>query len=230
MSNSAVDNIVNRLRTEVLAGDFGVGALPCRDDMAQRYKTSSYIVSQAIKQLQDEGLLTLKKKRVFVSNTSWEAAHQAESMAIKQYKHTTQVSTPTIIPTPLGVQPFYVYTHSYPEGFLASSGQELSGIVFYVGKGTVERSPQIQRVDSHEREALWVFNPKSGVNWYTIDAIRQIWKQGKHVIKQIIFETSDESEALAFESQALKQFASPYLTNRRQNPFVSQRVSVSFKQ
>lgn len=246
-SNTAVDEAVSRLRAEILAGDYGVGCLPYREDMARRYGTSVYVVDQAIRRLLDEGLLILKKKRVFVAGTSWQATIQASRIALEQSrqttktnepvitpttaqsKQTTRASEPMIIPTSLGEMPFYVYTLSYPEGFLAPDGQELGGTVFYVGKGTVQPPSLVQRVDIHEWEALRPSShrPDLSINQYTINAIRQIWKQGKLVVKQIIFESEDEREVLAHERRALKQFASPYLTNYQRNPFVNQRISHS---
>lgn len=244
MSNPAVDDAVNRLRAEILAGEFGIGCLPYREDMARRYKTSVYAVDQAIRRLLDEGLLILKKKRVFVAGTSWRAAIQASHNALEQSKQTTKASEPVImptsaqsrqtteaskpiiIPTSVGELPFYIYTLSYPEGFLAPAGQELGGTVFYVGKGTVQPPSQIQRVDAHEWEVLRPSSrrPELSINQYTINAIRHIWKQGKLVVKRIIFESEDEREAFTHERRALKQFASPYLTNHQQNPFVNQRI------
>jgi hypothetical protein len=143
-----------------------------------------------------------------------------------QSKQTTEASEPFIIPTSVGKLPFYVYTLSYPEGFLSPDGQELGGVVFYVGKGTVQPPSLVQRVDIHEWEALRPSSrrPDLSINQYTINAIRHIWKQGKFVVKRIIFESEDEREAFAHERHALKQFASPYLTNYQRNPFVSQRI------
>ena len=203
MSNPAVDEAVNRLRAEVLAGNFGVGCLPYRADMARGYGTSVYVINQAIRRLRDEGLLILEKKQVFVTGTSWRAAIRASRISLEQSKQATEASNPVIlptsaqskqateesepiiIPTSVGELPFYVYTLSYPEGFLAPAGQELGGTVFYVGKGTAQPPSQIQRVDVHEWEVLrpssrW---PELSINRYTINVIRQIWKQGKLVVK-----------------------------------------------
>ena len=165
MSNPAVDEAVNRLRAEILAGDFGIGCLPYRKDMARRYGTSVYAVDQAIRQLLDEGLLILKKKRVFVAGTSWQAPIQASRIALEQSKQTIW---------------------------------------------------EVLRPSSRR--------PELSINQYTINAIKQIWKQGRLVVKRIIFESEDEREAFAHERRALKQFASPCLTNHQQNPFVNKRI------
>ena len=232
MSNPEVDQAVKRLRAEILAGKFGIGCLPFREDMAREYETSVYVINQTIKRLRDEGLLILKNKHVFIgqTGTSWEAARrasfQASITALEERRQAAKASEPVIIPTSLGELPFYVYTLSYPEGFVTSSGQELGGAVFYVGKGTVQPPSQIQRVDVHEWEVLRPSSnqPIFSINQYTINAIRHIWKQGKAVVKQIIFESASEGEAYTYERRALEQFASPYLTNHQQNPFVHQRI------
>lgn len=34
-------------------------------------------------------------------------------------------------------EPYYVYELAYPQGFIDEEGNDLSGVAFYVGKGTV---------------------------------------------------------------------------------------------
>lgn len=46
---------------------------------------------------------------------------------------------------------YYTYRYAYPQGFIHADGTDLSGVVFYVGKGTVKRYNQ--RIDDHEAEA-----------------------------------------------------------------------------
>ena len=141
--SSTAEVTANRLRTEVLSGCFNAfGILPPISEIVRQYETSRYLVEQAIKRLQEEGLLVMKNKRVFVAGIS-----------LEQQKPIATANKPPLIPSPVCEQPFYVYTHSYPEGILAPDGYDLSSVVFYVGKGTVVPPHQIQRVDIHEREA-----------------------------------------------------------------------------
>ncbi len=116
-----------------------------------------------------------------------------------------------IEPTPMGDKPHYVYIHFYPEGYIDPEGQDLSGIVFYVGKGTVAQPPVPQRIDMHEAEA----NNGGSSNERKVKAIQQIWAAGKSVGKRIIFETWDEDEAYRVEGETIEQHTGPYLTNRQ---------------
>lgn len=69
---------------------------------------------------------------------------------------------------------YYVYTYAYPDGK-----------VFYVGKG------HGNRIDHHEREA------KSGVDSEKCAIIRQIWADGKQVLKKKIYENLSEEDAFS---------------------------------
>lgn len=85
---------------------------------------------------------------------------------------------------------YYVYTLAYPDG-----------TVFYVGKGSGNR------IERHESDA------KHGYIGKTSDVIRQIWASGSQVQKQVLYETSDEEDALAHELHYIKCCHSSYLTN-----------------
>lgn len=82
---------------------------------------------------------------------------------------------------------FYVYTHAYPDNFINAEGLDVSNAIFYVGKGTGDR------IFGHETEA------RSGVVTKKCDVIREIWAQGREVVKAIVFETDDEQEAYKVE-------------------------------
>jgi hypothetical protein len=221
--SSQIENTVNILRTNILDGRFNAGCLPFRKDLAQTCKTSTYVVNQAIRRLRAEGLLILKGTRVYTQAAlDEETAMLATPDEDDQRKLAIEAIEPIIIPTPVGELPYYVYTHSYPEGLLAPDGQDLGSIVFYVGKGAWYDPSLIQRIDMHEHEAFW--NSRYAPNEYKFAAIKLIWAVGRSVVKRVIFEFSSESEALDVEGRTLKQFASPYLTNRQQNPFINQRI------
>jgi hypothetical protein len=225
MPSTAVEEVANRLRAEVLAGYFGtVGQLPPKSDLVRHYRASRNSIEQAIKRLQQEGLLTMKNRRLFVIGTSPKVFLQSDLEQQEQVATVSKLDTILVFD-----RPFYVYTHSYPEGILAPDGHDLSGIVFYVGKGTVAHSHQTQRIDIHEQEARCLSDSQSiySINKYTCNTIRWIWKQGRNVVKQVIFESADEMEAFDFESQMIKRSASPYLTNFQQNPFAKQRILLS---
>lgn len=87
---------------------------------------------------------------------------------------------------------FYVYV-------LARS----NGSPFYVGKGSGER------VFRHEYDA------RSGHRCHRCNVIRKIWKQGGQVQKYIVFETDDEQEAYAFESETVALYGLSTLANAR---------------
>lgn len=97
-------------------------------------------------------------------------------------------------------KPYYVYTLAHPPTV------PFANIVFYVGKG------QGKRVDAHEMEARGMCQCKK------CEVIRHIWGVGGQVQKTIIYETDDESEALAFEQQAISfTYASSHLVNVNHN-------------
>ena len=91
-------------------------------------------------------------------------------------------------------QTYYIYTLAYPDGK-----------VFYVGKGTNGR------IADHEREA------SKGCNCPKCDIIREIWADNKPVQKRIVFETLNETEALTYELDLIKQSGEPSLVNVRGN-------------
>jgi len=109
----------------------------------------------------------------------------------------------------MGTKPYYVYTLAYPIGFVAD-GQDLSGVVFYVGKGTVLKEGP-QRIDTHEVAA----NAKFKVNERKCQVIQQIIASGMKIQKQIIFESDSERDALDHEAGYIKTYAGPHLTNRK---------------
>jgi hypothetical protein len=170
------------------------------------------------------GLLILEGTRVYTQAALDEKTARLATIHHENEQRGLAIEAiePVIIPTPVGELPYYVYTHSYPEGLLAPDGQNLSSIVFYVGKGAWYDPPLIQRIDMHEHEAFW--GSRYSPNEYKFAAIRLIWAARKSVVKCVTFESSSEGEALDVESRTLKQFASPYLTNRQQNPFINQRI------
>jgi hypothetical protein len=105
-------------------------------------------------------------------------------------------------------KPYYVYVRAYPEGY-EDNGIDLSGVVFYVGKGELRKRQSLRdRIDDHEREAeLGVQSPKC-------DAIRKIWSKGLQVQKRQVFQSASLEGALLYE-RALISFlnANNELTN-----------------
>lgn len=87
---------------------------------------------------------------------------------------------------------FYVYTLAYPDGK-----------VFYVGHG------QGDRMHKHEYEA------RSGKtsNPHKVAVIRKIWAGGGEVVKEKVFETDDEREAIEMEIEWIAYIGRPNLTN-----------------
>jgi hypothetical protein len=49
-------------------------------------------------------------------------------------------------------EPYYVYELAYPQGLTDEEGNDLSGVAFYVGRGTVvpAQSDGPERIDVHE--------------------------------------------------------------------------------
>ena len=86
---------------------------------------------------------------------------------------------------------FYVYTLCFPDG-----------LVFYVGKGVGKR------IHNHESEA------RSGVQSKKCDIIRSIWANGEQIIKNIVFETYNESEAYEEERRQISLFGRDTVANR----------------
>ena len=98
---------------------------------------------------------------------------------------------------------YFNYTLAYPEGFLSNEGRDLSGIVFYVGKGT-----NASRMDAHLSEA------SRGCCCKKCCVIRWIWEKGKHPSRSIVFETPSEQTALINERYLIQEtYKSEYLTN-----------------
>lgn len=79
---------------------------------------------------------------------------------------------------------------------------DIGGTVFYVGKGT-----SLFRMDNHFTEAA------SGCDCDKCGAIRSVWNAGLVVVRRIVFETTDEQEAMREEKARIAQHRSPYLTN-----------------
>lgn len=108
---------------------------------------------------------------------------------------------------------FYVYTLAYPVTV------PFARAVFYVGKG------QGKRVKAHETEA------KSLCGCRKCEVIRHIWGVGAQVLREIIYETDDESEALRVEQEAINgTYASPYLVNLQHNPIETHLPIITPKQ
>jgi hypothetical protein len=78
-------------------------------------------------------------------------------------------------------QTYYVYLLRRP-----------NGKVFYVGKG------KGRRIDHHEREA------KTDCKCHKCNIIRQAWKRGELIGKEVVFSTNVEREALAREAQIIQ--------------------------
>ena len=104
---------------------------------------------------------------------------------------------------------YYVYALAYPQDYY-DKGNDLSGIVFYIGKGTDNR------IDSHEVEAG---NRSSICYCKKCKVIRRIWADGKQVQKYKLLEEVGEPEAFAFERRCIQDlYAGPDLINTRDNP------------
>lgn len=86
---------------------------------------------------------------------------------------------------------FYVYTLTDPR----------DGEIFYVGKGSGNR------IAHHEREA------KAGGKSKKCDRIREIWADGRKVIRREVKRFADEREAYAYEAELIEQMAAQ-LTNQ----------------
>lgn len=89
---------------------------------------------------------------------------------------------------------FYVYTLSAPP--------EMGGAVFYVGKGVDNR------IDLHECAAKGGSRHSACIN-----VIRQIWAEGRQVVKVKVLETTDENKAFD-EERRLIAFYGSSLVNR----------------
>jgi hypothetical protein len=99
-------------------------------------------------------------------------------------------------------QRYYVYTHVYPEGFRDGDGKDLGGVVFYIGKGIGNR------IYDHERDA------REGGQSPLCEIIRQIWSQGKEVVKRKEQEDLLEEDALALESRLISSHPRLQLANK----------------
>lgn len=84
----------------------------------------------------------------------------------------------------------YVYTLARPDGR-----------VFYVGKGVRGR------IHKHEWAA------RNGEQSYKANIIRKIWAEGGQVVKQKVFESDNEQEALAEEIRLIAYYGRENLTN-----------------
>jgi hypothetical protein len=100
---------------------------------------------------------------------------------------------------------FYTYILRFPKGYVCD-GEDLSDVVFYVGKG------QKRRALHHFADAY------SDVGTYLCQEIRDVWNAGLLVQVEIPFQTDDEDEALRNEMEHIKSSVSVYLTNLVGNP------------
>jgi hypothetical protein len=100
---------------------------------------------------------------------------------------------------------FFTYSLSYPQGCILRDGTDVSGIVFYVGKGCGNR------VNQHLSEA------KRGCGCKKCETIRFIWRKGLKVDTRIRQRTPDEQEALENERLLIIEHSSKYLMNVRFN-------------
>jgi len=108
---------------------------------------------------------------------------------------------------------YYVYTWTYPDGYIDDDGTNLSGIIFYVGKGSRDR------IDNHERLAIDFSRPQTAVS----KTIRSIWRAGGKTLKlkplkQKVAFFDDEKEAHAYEKQLIESLrGTGYLVNEKHN-------------
>jgi transcription antitermination factor NusG len=73
---------------------------------------------------------------------------------------------------------YYVYVLAYPDGYLSKNGTDIGGVIFYVGKGTVQKYKHLpERMDTHEIEA------RQGFKSAKDNVIRDIWAKGLQVQK-----------------------------------------------
>lgn len=109
---------------------------------------------------------------------------------------------------------YYVYLFWYPEDYQDENGStELAGIVFYVGKGSINAAG-IDRIDQHEKEA------RLGYAARRYDVIRKIWRLGYQVQKAKVYETDVERDALIYEWACIQCiYAGPYLANVTGNSY-----------
>src|SRR6266516_5257690 len=191
-----VEDTANRLRLQIQTGVYGeYSRLPTMETLARQFEVSRSTIIKVIKLLQAEGLLD--DERYVGTMPKYEPLQRASKNVL-------------FTPTPIGNEQYYNYILLFPDG------QNLSGVTFYVGKGTWYKVPLIQRLDMHEHEAQWA--PEANmigyaINGFKVKAIRYIWAAGKSVAKQVVFETIDEKEVIKSEKQAIKQYTNPYLTN-----------------
>ncbi|SRR5260221_4634793 len=116
---------------------------------------------------------------------------------------------------------YYVYVLKYPQGYITKKGVDLSGVVFYVGKGTAvpPGKKAIERIDQHEAEAL------HGNHYGRHGTIQQIWSRGMQVQKEKVYETDIERDALLFEWVGINMiWATPHLMNMKNNVYHRERV------
>jgi DNA-binding GntR family transcriptional regulator len=64
MKATLSDEIATALRNELMGGQWVAGsALPSVDDLRERFAAGEYAVRRALKQLRDEGFITLRQSR-----------------------------------------------------------------------------------------------------------------------------------------------------------------------
>lgn len=118
---------------------------------------------------------------------------------------------------------YYVYVLKYPEQYTDKNNNDLSGIVFYAGKGSWRtKKSVIQRINEHEAEVRSGYTHTSKTK-----AIANVWANGKQIIKEIIYWTDTERDALLFEWACINMiYASPNLTNTTGNSYYWEKRKV----
>lgn len=101
---------------------------------------------------------------------------------------------------------YYTYRLRYPAGYQLPSGEDLSNVVFYIGKGSG------QRPLCHLREAY------AGQLGRVHVAIREVWKSGKQIQVEIPFESDIKEEAALYERGDIRKYTIyGHLVNRQFN-------------
>ena len=99
-----------------------------------------------------------------------------------------------------------VYILSYPKGFCLPTGEDLAGIVFYVGKGLPNR------IMAHEKEAT------TSCSCEKCQVIRSIWDVKLMVQRDIVAKDLTPAQSTELERECLLvRFSGPYLVNKQHN-------------
>ncbi len=101
---------------------------------------------------------------------------------------------------------------------------EENGKPFYVGKG------KAGRWNAHEKLA------RRGFTYRVHNKIRKLWREGRKIQRRVVFETLDESLALAKEKELIARYGIENLTNMttggdgvRFTPELRQKIGVALK-